>query len=66
MADQAPPPHEDPNTPQPLSPTGSRVLITVILLLSIATALGSAYFLVNTAESALEDVPPDSVEIVDD
>jgi hypothetical protein len=41
------------------------VLITIILLLSIATALGSAYFLVNTAESALEGVPADSVEVVD-
>ncbi|PEN06789.1 hypothetical protein CRI93_09125 [Longimonas halophila] len=65
MAEQAPPPHEDPNTSRPLSPTRSRVLITIILLLSIATALGSAYFLVNTAESALEGVPPDSVEVVD-
>ncbi|MFO8231782.1 MAG: hypothetical protein R6U20_03870 [Longimonas sp.] len=65
MAEQAPPPHEDPNTSRPLSPARSRVLLTIILLLCVATALGSAYFLVNTAESALEDVPPDSVEVVD-
>ena len=64
MADQAPPPHEDPSTPRPLSPTQSRVLLTVILLLAMSTAIGSAYFLVSTAESALEDVPPDSVEVV--
>lgn len=65
MADQAPPPHEDPSTPRPLSPKRSRVLVTIILLLAISTAIGSAYFLVSTAESALEDVPPDSVEVVD-
>jgi hypothetical protein len=65
MAEQAPPPHKDPDTPRPLSPTQSRILLTVILLLSVATALGSAYFLVNTAESALEGVPADSVEVVD-
>ena len=63
MAIQAPPPHEDPSTSRPLSRTGSRMLITAVLLLAFATAAGSAYFLVTTAESAMEEVPADTTQV---
>ena len=65
MPDQAPPPHEDPSTPRPLGPLGTRALVTFMIVLAIATAAGSAYFLVSAAESAMEDdnTPADTTQV---
>ena len=65
MSDQALPPNEDPSTSRPLGRTGTRWLVIGLFLLAVATAVGSAYMLVSTAESALdeEEAAPDTTQV---